>query len=242
MGLSPYTQTLDSGARADSTTETYDIPTRGRVGLLLVTDVTVIGNGHSFVDGIAITLPLTITLNSNDTFSYNSQDYVIAAGVYTTLAALITAIGAALHSATAFSTLVTPSASPATAGAIRFTSVPSGVNTLVFAVGSTHDGLAAATGLTSTWTIAHTQAGGTDGAYSQTVTIQGKDEASGKFYTILAGAAMTGVATQVLQVHPGMVGSANLIAESLLPANIRVSITHTTDNSITRSIGLQLVS
>jgi len=238
MGLSPHATTLASGALADSTTETYDISTRGRKGLLLVTDVTAIGNGHSFVDGADITLPVVID-GTHKTFSYDGNDYTIATGTYTTLAQLVTALGAATHSATAFSTVVTVTA---VSNHLRFTSVASGVNAKVFDVGSSNDVLATATGITATWTIAHTQAGGTDGAYSQTVTIQGKDEASGKFYTILAGAAMTSVATQVLQVHPGMVASANLIAESLLPANIRISISHTTNNSLTRTIGLQLVS
>lgn len=204
---------------------------------MLVTDVTVIGNGHSNMQSAAITLPLVVVAATNDSFTFNSNVYVVAPGTYTTLAALATAVGAALHSATAFSTLVTVTASGT---GLLFTNVASGVHAEVFAT-ATHD-ILAALGVTSSWTIAQTEAAGTDGAFSLTVTIQGKDEASGKFYTILAGVAVASITTQVLQVHPGMVASANLIAESLLPANVRVSITHTTNNSITRTVGLQLVS
>lgn len=237
MGLSPYTDLTASGVIADATTEVFDYGTRGRRGLILTTDVTAIGNGNSFVQGAAVTLPVVVVLNTNDDFVFNGNHYIIAPGTYTTLAQLATAVGAALHTATAFSTLVTVTASGT---GLLFTNVASGVHAEVFATG-THDALAQL-GITNAWTIAHTQAAGADGAYSLTVTVQGKDEASGKFYTLLAGAAMTGVATQVLQVHPEMVASANLIAESQLPANIRVSIAHTTNNAVTRTVGLQLTS
>lgn len=244
MGLSPYTDTPASGARADSTTEVYDYQTRGRVGLLLVVDVTAIGNGNSFVDGadlstdgVNLTAPLVVGSASQNTFTFNSNEYTIANGTYSTLAALAAAVGAALHTATAFSTLVTVSV---VGNHLRFTNVASGVHAEAFAIG-THDALVLI-GITAAWTIAHTQAAGADGAYSQTITIQGKDEASGKYYTILASAVHTDVSTRVLQVHPGEVASANLIAEALLPANIRISISHTTNNSITRTIGVQLVS
>lgn len=237
MGLTPYTDTPASGVRADSTTETYDYGTRGRRGLILVTDVTAIGNGNSFVQSAAVTLPVTVVAATNDDFVFNGNHYVIAPGTYTTLATLAAAVGAALHSATAFSTLVTVTASGT---GLLFTNVATGVHAEVFATG-THDALAQL-GITNGWTIAHTEAAGADGAYSQTVSILGKDEASGKFYTILDGAAMTGVATQVLQVHPEMTASANVVANVQLPANIRVQITHTTNNGVTRTVGLQLVS
>jgi len=54
----------------------------------------------------APTLPLTVVAASNDTFTYDSVVYTIAPGTYTTLAELTTAIGAATHAGTAFSTVV----------------------------------------------------------------------------------------------------------------------------------------
>jgi len=43
-------------------------------------------------------------------------------------------------------------------------------------------------------------------------TIQGKDEVSGKYYTLLASAAITGTGTTVLRVYPGLTAAANLVA------------------------------
>lgn len=55
-----------------------------------------------------------------------------------------------------------------------------------------------------------------------TVTIQGKDPVSGKYYTILASAALAAVATTVLRVYPGLVAAANLVANDVLPREWRV--------------------
>lgn len=122
MTLSPYFTLLTSGARASAATETFDVPTRGRTGLILVSDVT--------ADG---------------------------------------------------------------------------------------------------------------GAFSQTITILGVDPASGKTWPILAGAAQASVSTQVLQVAPGVVAVTDLVANVLLPATVRVQITHTDATTITRTVALQLV-
>lgn len=244
MSLSPYTQSL-GGSASDgvSVTETYDVPTRGRRGLLLVDDLTVEGNGHSFVDGAAVSLPVTVSAGANTSFKFNSIEYTIVAGTYTTLAQVIAAINGALNVATRFDTVVVASASATVAGGIRFTNVATGVHAEAFAVGTTHDGLVSVLGITAAWTIAHTLAAVADGgAGSYTVTIQGKDEASGKFYTLLTAAVHSTVSTQILQVHPEMVASPNLVACSLLPATIRVSITHGNSNVKTRTLGLQLVS
>jgi len=239
MALSPYGQTLASGARALVDTETYTVPTRGRKGLVLVTDVTAIGNGQSFVEGATITLPVVIDA-THKSFNYNAIVYTIALATYSTLADLATAIGAATAaSATPFSTVVTTSV---VGDHLRFTSVPTGVNAQVFAVGTTNDVLTTATGLTTTWTIARTSAAGADGAFSQTISVLGVDDASGKTWTILAAAAQSTVSTKVLQVHPQMADSANLVAAALLPSSIVVSITHTTNNSVTRTHGISLVS
>lgn len=245
MSLSPYTSVLASGVRIDSTTETYDVATRGRKGVLVAHNLTECYKGYSYVQGAAIAVagtlvsPLVVGTNSQSTFKYNSNEYTIANGTYSTLSALATAVGAALYSATAFSTVVTVTAS-ADGTALVFTSVASGVNTDAFAVG-THDALVLL-GLTDTWTIAHTEAAGADGAASTTVYICGKDEASGLFYQLLAGAAVTTNVLNEYSVHPEVPASTNVAAQNFLPANIRVVVTHTTNNCINRTLGIQLVS
>jgi hypothetical protein len=56
-----------------------------------------------------------------------------------------------------------------------------------------------------------------------TVTIQGKDPVSGKYFTILASAALAAVATTVLTVYPGLVAAANVAANDVLPRDWRIS-------------------
>jgi hypothetical protein len=80
--------------------------------------------------------------------------------------------------------------------------------------------------------------GGTD---TVTVTIEGKDPASGKFYTILASTALTAVATTVLRVYPGLVVAANATANDVLPKVWRVTCTHSGVQSFTYSVGANLV-
>ena len=58
---------------------------------------------------------------------------------------------------------------------------------------------------------------------SLTVTIQGKDGASGTYYTLLASAALASVAFTRLQVGATIAASANLIAQSYVPRTIRIS-------------------
>ncbi len=57
-----------------------------------------------------------------------------------------------------------------------------------------------------------------------TVTIEGKDAASGKYYTLLAGAAQTGTGTIEMVVYPGVVVAANTAANSPLPLTWRVTV------------------
>lgn len=63
------------------------------------------------------------------------------------------------------------------------------------------------------------------GTPTLTVTIQGKDAVSGKYYTILASAALSAVATTVLRVYPGLTAAANTIANDVLPKDWRVTYT-----------------
>lgn len=78
-------------------------------------------------------------------------------------------------------------------------------------------------------------------AGSITVTIQGKDALSGKYYTILASAALAAVGTTVLRVHPGLTAAANTVANYALPRTWRVSVAVGTADSITYSIGASVV-
>lgn len=56
-----------------------------------------------------------------------------------------------------------------------------------------------------------------------TVTIQGKDTASGEYYTLLASAALTAVGFTELTVYPGAAVTANVSASLPLPQTWRVS-------------------
>ena len=68
-------------------------------------------------------------------------------------------------------------------------------------------------------------------------TIQGYDPAAGAWYTILDSAAVTGISTVILRVHPALTASANLIAKDLVPLRWRVNAVHADADSITYSVG-----
>lgn len=72
-------------------------------------------------------------------------------------------------------------------------------------------------------------------------TLQGLDAISGKFYTILASAAIVGTGTTVLRVYPGLTVAANLVASDILPRNYRVIATHGDADSITYTVGASLI-
>jgi hypothetical protein len=78
-------------------------------------------------------------------------------------------------------------------------------------------------------------------AGSITLTIQGKDSASGKYYTLLAGAAVTTVTTNVYTVYPGLTASANVTANDVLPTTFRILVTANNANSVTYSVGQTLL-
>lgn len=75
------------------------------------------------------------------------------------------------------------------------------------------------------------------------VTIQGKDPASGSYYTLLASANLTATGTTILTVHPSVVASANVAASHSLPRTWRVLVTHTADgaSNMTYSVGANLL-
>jgi hypothetical protein len=68
-------------------------------------------------------------------------------------------------------------------------------------------------------------------------TIQGKDPLSGKYFTLLASAAITATGTTVLRIYPGLVVAANLVASDVLPGIWRIVATHADADSITYSVG-----
>jgi hypothetical protein len=76
---------------------------------------------------------------------------------------------------------------------------------------------------------------------SVTFAIQGKCPVSGKYYTLLTSAAITGTGTTVLRVYPGLTVAANLVASDSLPSTWRVVATHGDADSITYSVGAHLL-
>jgi len=78
-------------------------------------------------------------------------------------------------------------------------------------------------------------------APSTVFTIQGKDGASGKYYTILASAAITGTGTTVLRVSPHYAAAvANLVAIDTVPRVFAIDAVHGNANSMTYSVGYSL--
>lgn len=76
---------------------------------------------------------------------------------------------------------------------------------------------------------------------SVTMTIQGKDPASLKYYTLLAGAAVVGVSTNVYKVGPGLPVTANVSANDVLPGVWRISITGASTPISTYSVGCSVI-
>lgn len=73
---------------------------------------------------------------------------------------------------------------------------------------------------------------------SVTVTIQGLDQASGKWRTLLASAAISTVSTTTLYVFPGSTVTANAAANAFLPVEWRViAVVAGTTPAVTATIG-----
>lgn len=68
-------------------------------------------------------------------------------------------------------------------------------------------------------------------------TIRGCDPASDKTWDILASAAITGIGTTVLRIHPSLTAAANTIAKDVLPQALSIVATHGDADSITYSVG-----
>ena len=76
------------------------------------------------------------------------------------------------------------------------------------------------------------------GTSSVTLTIEGKDAASGKYYTLLAGAAVTTNSTNRYRVGPTL--AANSVAQDYLPRMFRIVVTANNANNATYSVGYVL--
>ena len=70
-----------------------------------------------------------------------------------------------------------------------------------------------------------------------TVTVLGYDPISGKFYTILASAALGAVATTVLRVGPALTAAANLVANDFMPMQWACRVDVGTAAPMTFSLG-----
>lgn len=77
-------------------------------------------------------------------------------------------------------------------------------------------------------------------AMTLTVNIQGKDAASGKYYTILASAAFAATGTNQLTVYPGAAVTANVSINQPLPRVWRVQAV-VTGTSVTATVGASVI-
>jgi len=76
---------------------------------------------------------------------------------------------------------------------------------------------------------------------SITPTIQGLDSVSGKYYTILAGNAISAVGTTILKIYPGLIVAANEVANDILPNKFRISMAVADTDSMTYSVAAILI-
>lgn len=74
-----------------------------------------------------------------------------------------------------------------------------------------------------------------------TFTVEGEDPASGKWYPLLASAALVAAGTVVLHIYPGATVTANLSANANLPRAWRVTATHSAATNFTYSVGANLL-
>jgi hypothetical protein len=74
-----------------------------------------------------------------------------------------------------------------------------------------------------------------------TPTIQGKDPVSGNYYDLLVGLPITATGTNIIKIYPGIAAVVNAAASDILPRTWRVSLAVANANSVTYSVGAQLV-
>lgn len=79
-------------------------------------------------------------------------------------------------------------------------------------------------------------------APTATFTVQGKDAVSGKYYTILASAALNAIGTTVLKIGPNFTAAANVAANDIVPRKFRViCATGGTVTDLDCTVGVSLV-
>ncbi len=78
-------------------------------------------------------------------------------------------------------------------------------------------------------------------AASVVFTVRGVDPASGKTYDILVSAAIVAVGTTVLTIYPAAVITANVSANAALPEEFIIHAEHTDGDSITYSVGVNML-
>jgi hypothetical protein len=77
---------------------------------------------------------------------------------------------------------------------------------------------------------------------SITVVVEGLDEASGQYYTLLSSAALSVAGFTPLTVYPGIAAAANSAASQVLPKSWRVRYTIAgTTPAVTATIGASLI-
>lgn len=79
------------------------------------------------------------------------------------------------------------------------------------------------------------------GTGSITLEIDGKDPVSGKYYSLLTGAAVVTNSTNVYRVFPGATPAANAAANDRLPRTWRIKVTANNANAVTYSVGFVIL-
>lgn len=79
------------------------------------------------------------------------------------------------------------------------------------------------------------------GTGSVTLHVQGKDSASGKYYDLLVGAAVTTNSTNVYTVYPGNTVAANVSGSTVLPRTWRVHVVANNANATTYTVGASVI-
>lgn len=82
------------------------------------------------------------------------------------------------------------------------------------------------------------------GTIAVTVAIEAKDAASGKYYTLLTSASLTGTGTTVLTVYPGLTPASNVTVSNVLPRTWRVKVVSGTGTTpaVTMTVGACLLT
>jgi hypothetical protein len=76
---------------------------------------------------------------------------------------------------------------------------------------------------------------------SFTLEIDAKDEVSGKYYSLLTGAAVSTVSTNVYTVYPGITVTANQSSSDVLPRIWRVKTTYNSGTNQTFTVGCSVI-